>query len=571
MASPQKEEPDKNHSFRDFGGINTQANRENIGDDEFSWLENVMPIGDGNMPALYGPVDTGVSLSGATCYFMGESNIGNVDYMFMFCTDGSAFQINLTSYAVVKFANAGTFNGTRTRFSQWANDRILIIDSGGYYSWDTVTLVNLGAGFAITASITLTVMTVTATAGYLAAGDAITGAGVSANTIILNQLTGTAGSTGTYTVSVSQNVVSEAMVDTPSAPTTGTTIAVFSGLVWIGNGRTVVFSAPGSYTDFTQASFGGSFVVDDPTLHSTIQQLLSANGFLYVIGTDSVNVVSDVRVSSSTTVFSNLNLVTTVGTMWPDSVTPYYRTIWMATKYGFYGITGNTATKGSDALDGIFQNLAAGSISSGTVIINNILCLVFSFQYADLGGNRTLMAVHFNKKWFLASQGVTFVQIAGASPSAIPTLYGTDGAKLYKLFSDTGNLVSPNQIIQTRLWDMGTPLQIKQTLKVGMEIISPVTPISISGTLDTEYETTALSFSTQNGVTWVNNLLAVVLWQNNALVYVPWAKAGYMFPKYDIQAYGNYVGVTLNSTTAGQIYAGIHMQYKLRTPWWTPA
>ena len=34
-------------------GINTQAQREAIKDEQFSWLENLQPIGDGNYRALY--------------------------------------------------------------------------------------------------------------------------------------------------------------------------------------------------------------------------------------------------------------------------------------------------------------------------------------------------------------------------------------------------------------------------------------------------------------------------------------------------------------------------------------
>ena len=499
-----KELPLKDHSFRDFGGINTQANRENIGDDEFAWLENVMPIGDGNMPALYGPVNTGVSLSGDTAYAMYDANINNVDYLFVFTTNGAGYQVNLNSYAVTKFANAGKFNGTSARIAQWANDRILIIDSGGYYSWNTAALTSLG------------------------------------------------GTTG--------------------APSAGTTIAVFSSRVWVGNGRTVVFSAPNSYTDFQSASFGGSFVIQDPTLHSTIQQMLSANGFLYIVGQDSVNVVSDVRISGATTVFSNLNLVTTAGTTWPDSVIPYYRTVWLASKYGFYGITGATATKGSDELDGIFPKIVTSQpVVGGTVILNNILCLCFLFKYQDTAVQRNLIAIHFGKKWFLASQGITMIDMATGSPSGIPTLYATDGTSIYQLFADTSNPVTPTQIIQTRLWDMGSPLRVKQTLKLGVELITPVNLASISGTVDTEYITNPVTFNALNTVSFSNNLGAIVTWQNNALQTVAWAATGYIFEKGDVSAFGNYVGVTLNSTTAGMTYAGIHMQYRITTPWWSPA
>jgi len=64
-------------------------------------------------------------------------------------------------------------------------------------------------GGRVTASISGTTMTVTAVAlGQLAPGQTLTGSGVTPGTTIVNQLTGSAGSTGTYTVSASQTVSS---------------------------------------------------------------------------------------------------------------------------------------------------------------------------------------------------------------------------------------------------------------------------------------------------------------------------------------------------------------------------
>lgn len=69
-----------------------------------------------------------------------------------------------------------------------------------------------------TGSISGTTLTVTAVgSGTLAYGAMITGTGVTAGTLIVSQLTGTTGSTGTYTVSISQTVSSTAM--TGSVPT----------------------------------------------------------------------------------------------------------------------------------------------------------------------------------------------------------------------------------------------------------------------------------------------------------------------------------------------------------------
>jgi hypothetical protein len=65
---------------------------------------------------------------------------------------------------------------------------------------------------SFTASISGTTMTVSAVAsGTLAANQVVLGAGVSAGTFIVSQLTGSSGSTGTYKVTIGQTVGSESM------------------------------------------------------------------------------------------------------------------------------------------------------------------------------------------------------------------------------------------------------------------------------------------------------------------------------------------------------------------------
>lgn len=65
------------------------------------------------------------------------------------------------------------------------------------------------AAASVTASIAGTTMTVTAVgSGALAPGQSLTGANVAAGTNIVSQLTGTAGSTGTYQVDISQTAAS---------------------------------------------------------------------------------------------------------------------------------------------------------------------------------------------------------------------------------------------------------------------------------------------------------------------------------------------------------------------------
>ena len=92
------------------------------------------------------------------------------------------------------------------------------------------------------------------------------------------------------------------------------------------------------------------------TLHGNIIQLVSANNFLYVFGSDSINVLSDVRVSSinGETLFSNTNISASIGSDLPDAIFPYFRSILFMNRYGMYALVGSTTSKISDALDGVF-------------------------------------------------------------------------------------------------------------------------------------------------------------------------------------------------------------------------
>jgi len=564
----QKQGEKYNHALRDFGGINTQASRQAIDDQEFSWLENMMPVGHGNLISVPGPTLTGVTFA-SNCYYMKSANIANVNYMFCFCVDGSAYQINLSNYAKTTVAVPGTFSGANSQLDQWKNDLIVIIDNSGYYAWDAVSLSKITGTVTVTASIAGTTLTVTATSGVVSIGQTVSGAGVSVNTIITGFIGGTGG-TGTYTVNNTQTVGSESMTLVSAAPSVGTCIAVYQSRVWISNNRTISFSAPGSYTDFTTTDLGGSFIMTDSTLHSSVIQLISTNGFLYIVGLDSVNVVSDVRttISPAATVFSNINLVTTAGTASPGSVVPYYRTLWMATPYGFYGITGSTAQKGSDKLDGIFPSIAsATSFSSGVVVINKILCLAFMFGYVDpsTGGTRTILTIFFNKKWFVASQGDALTQCATCTVGGTQNLYATDGSKFYKLFADS--TVAINQTLKSKLWDMGDSLTDKQVLKIGVESIMPTVAGAFNATVDTELSSAPTSLVSVSVATWLNNAGSLVSWINNASATVSWEASGYIWFRGDASNFGKYIGLTITSNTPGLTIMAEQIQYELRARW----
>jgi hypothetical protein len=65
----------------------------------------------------------------------------------------------------------------------------------------------------------------------------------------------------------------------------------------------------------------GNINLADDTLHSNIKSIISANNFLYVFGENSINVFSDVRVSTTgATLFTNTNVSASVGSRRIDAI-----------------------------------------------------------------------------------------------------------------------------------------------------------------------------------------------------------------------------------------------------------
>ena len=130
---------------KQFRGVNTKANRTAIGDDEFSWLENAMPIGYGNLKVTPTKTDLGVTFAHTVVYFF-SANVGLTDYLIAFENDGSAEYVDLSTNTKGTIAPAGTFSTENINISQWKNERILICDPvKGYYTWDAKDLIFIGS------------------------------------------------------------------------------------------------------------------------------------------------------------------------------------------------------------------------------------------------------------------------------------------------------------------------------------------------------------------------------------------------------------------------------------------
>jgi hypothetical protein len=649
--------------YKNFKGLNTKSNRTAIDDEEFSWIENAMPIGFGNIKIVPAQVtfkdggNNAISF-GNTVTTLSNTNLGLSDYLLAFQQDGRAQYVIIDTGTVGNVGVTGTFSSANVSIAQWKNEEVFIGDPNkGLFTWDGTDLLNVGGvgrigltargsgytsapavtisapnqtnGTQATAEATITANAVSSIAvtnggsGYTSAptvtitGGGGTGANAIAQLLTFTKgalyiqvtnsgsgynpasppavtITGGGGANATATAIVFGNAVTEVIMTnvgdnftsvptvTIAAPPTPTgnanatvigvpnleeisSVATFSGRVWISTGRTVTYSSSTSPTDFTSVSAGAE-TISDSTLRGNIQYMVSANNFLYIYGEDSINVFSDVRVTNTgDTLFTNTNVSASVGSKLKYAVFPYFRSVLFMNNYGVYALVGSTTSKISDQLDGIFPYIDfTKPVTAGQVLLNNILCAAFNFYllstFPTTTGDRYVQCVFFEKKWFVTSQGA-LRYVSSAPVGGLINLYGVTDTALFKLYGDaTANVASE---IQTSLSPMRDPIRTKQALKFGIEA-TLTTGSTFNVTVDSESGSSPV-YTLDNAVTWYNNSGQTITWINNSSTTIGWLTSnGYALYKSDAQQYGKYLGLTMTSNDPAFTVNTIEFEHELR-------
>ena len=649
---------------KQFKGLDTKANRTAIDETEFSWIENVQPIGYANLKVIPNSIQVFDGSNNAVTFtstnYLNSINLNITDYVVSFNSDGSAEYYQVQTNTKGTIASAGKFSNSGISVCQWNNQYMMILDpEKGLFSWDGTNVVSIGSvgvlaitnpgsGYTLPPLVTISapndtngiqanavttlvqggnsvggIFTLTGGSGYTSAptvtltsvdgsgsgATAIAGILTFANsTVTVNVVDGGAGYSSTPLITiaggggtgavanavVSGNTVTQVIMTNPGSGysnqanltvtitgggasknaiitatinnTPNIAVQTFSGRVWVAQGRTVFYSAAGSFSDFTSVS-AGSVTLVDSTLHGNIQQLLSANNFLYIFGDDSINVFSDVRVQSNgTTLFTNTNVSASVGSRRAEAIFPYFRSVLFMNDYGIYALVGSTTSKLSDPLDGVFPNIDfASPIYAGQVLINNILCAAFNFKYYDsqfTGTYRYIQAVYFEKKWFITSQDDNLAYITSVPVAGKIALFGTSSNNLYKLYS-TGASNNITSRVQTALMPMGDPIRTKQALKVAIEATNYNAPINLTATVDSESISESLN-SLSSLIYWTNIYGTTISWLNNSNSVIGWDASGYQLFKSDASNYGKYLGCTVTSNSGGFIYNGFEFEHELR-------
>ena len=574
------EQQKRYHVSKDFKGVNTKANRTAIGADEFSWLNNVQPIGFANMKVVKSENEVANVAFSANVVSLHSVSINlantNSDLVVAMLENGAAQYVNLTAGNTLgNIASASTFSNSGVQVTQWKNERVLFIDPvKGYKNWDGTNLVSVGSilsvnitngGSGYNSAPTVTISATQETGGVNANAVASISNGA-VTSITLDE----AGSGYTDPANVTVTITgggpnaANATANVTGFSQVGQAIATFSGRTWISDNRTIYYSAADSYNDFGSVS-AGNVTLTDSTLHGNIVQIISANNFLYVYGSDSINVISDVRVSATTgeTLFSNTNISASIGSNLKYAIYPYFRSILFMNRYGMYALVGSTTSKISDALDGVFPNIDFSSpISGGQVLINNILCAAFNFKTNYFTGtDRYVQAVFFEKKWFFTTQDEELRFLVSSPVGGLINAYGTTGTNFKHLYANSSAAIAST--VQSALLPMGDPIRDKQALKVGMEATTIDQGAVFTVTVDNENRESA-PISLASAVNWQNNNYQNIPWTNNLSNTVLWINVGYFLYKSDAQQYGKYLGLTINCDAAGVTYNGFNFEHELR-------
>jgi hypothetical protein len=163
----------------------------------------------------------------------------------------------------------------------------------------------------------------------------------------------------------------------------GNAAETYQGSVWVYDGPTVNFTAPGSVFNFATSAGGGSFKSADSYLKIGFVQGVSTNGFLFNIGDNSMNYISGVSTSGTppTTTFTNNNSDPEVGTPYPAAITTLGQDILMANSTGIFVSSGGAFVKKSEPLDGIYNT------------VSNFAGLQLSAAKATIFGKRVWMVL----------------------------------------------------------------------------------------------------------------------------------------------------------------------------------
>lgn len=340
---------------------------------------------------------------------------------------------------------------------------ISFADSGGAYV-SGVSITSHGSGYNASTAITAAGGSnpiVQATFKPIISGGSITAA-----TILNGGLYGSVSPSPTLTVTDTKSDATATVSIMPYG-IQGTAVANYQGHVWVFNGDTFNFSAPGSVSDFATSAGGGSDQSSASYLKVGYTQAVSTNGFLFLIGDSSMDYISGVQTTTPsgglpTTNFTQNNCDPEVGTPYAAAVTTLGQEILLANSAGIFVSSGGAFVKQSEPLDGVYNTVPATnfnalpfagaqiSAAKATIFGKRVWMVLAPIVDPVAGVAQSKLLMYNGKYWWTSLQDVVLEFIQGQEINSVFTAWGTDGTHLFPLFQQPSNAFA--KTVRSKLW-----------------------------------------------------------------------------------------------------------------------
>lgn len=541
--------PPKVWNIAQFSGVNTQAQRPAIGDQEFSWLQNYFPIGDGNMRTLWTNASAIYSAPGGkTIIYFYPFNLFGTLVAAVFFSDGTAVQVNLsTGSSTTISSNTGDFYsgaGPYPAASQWNAAGIVFVteasNPNGYFAWGSGQLYRPGQP----------------------APDWLT------------DETTTTMPSGVHGIAV-ETYGNRSWVATPPEPqplSPGTSTPSI-----------ILNSVASNGADFNVGDGGGAVPQQDASLRYSFTALRQTNGFLYYMGDSATGCISNVQTVGGITSYSNQNVDPQKGTPWPATVQPfttqYGPGILFANPQGVYLLVGGSVQKVSYDLDGIFANGDFQTLipSAALAIVFGVTVYSLLLKTVDLNGNPAVIMCMTDGRpkgnglrWWFASQTNSLTFIATSELNSTLTTWGTDGSNIFQCFAAASS--SLTKTFQTKFFPGQSPaeyIMLKKLYRFYFMAIDNVgTGVTLTGTLDSDQGDVSYSINNTGAasITFVNDPGNVITFVNNTSGVLIFVVSGIALPFSDAACYGSLLGTTMSSTSTDYTLVALTMLYSNDAP-----
>ncbi len=283
----------------------------------------------------------------------------------------------------------------------------------------------------------------------------------------------------------------------------GSAMESFLQRVWIVNPAQSTFStiwaggifnvsAPESVWDFTATDGGVNANSFDSFLQTAYTGIRQSSGYIYPFGDESVNVISNVSTSGNpvVTTYNNQNTDPQSGLTWRDTLQDFGRSVIIGNTIGVFGLYGGSVTKISGKMDGVFRsaifppfiNAVVPSGAVATIFDIKHYMMLMTIRDPDTFVVRNVMIAWNEKDWCILSQSPALTFIGTQPVGTTFNAWGTDGSKLYPLFSTPSTNITKR--LDTKLYGNEKPFVIKQLMGVWMTASDVSTGATgISGTL----------------------------------------------------------------------------------------